>query len=163
MARRTSSWRVVTCRRSQWQLPAVLCGLLGTLAPLGCAGDDDDEQAEDILRPGSTTGGTREPTCEAGDSAGEEEEPVFWKNLSGQTGWFASPVVQDLDGDGREDLVTLTLRFSMFQALKILATKKIGIGIDFPDDGFNCLLNFLLVHRFLRMYGRDRQEYSDYG
>jgi hypothetical protein len=38
---------------------------------------------------------------------------------------------QDLDGDGREDLVTLTLRFSMFQALKILATKKIGIGIDF--------------------------------
>jgi hypothetical protein len=38
---------------------------------------------------------------------------------------------QDLDGDGREDLVTLTLRFSMFQALKILATKKIGIGVDF--------------------------------
>jgi hypothetical protein len=37
----------------------------------------------------------------------------------------------DLDADGREDLVTLTLRFSLFQAVKILTTKKIGIGIDF--------------------------------
>jgi len=37
----------------------------------------------------------------------------------------------DLDADGREDLVTLTLRFSVFQAIKILTTKKIGIGIDF--------------------------------
>jgi hypothetical protein len=37
----------------------------------------------------------------------------------------------DLDGDGREDLITLTLEFSIFQALKVLATKKIGVGIDF--------------------------------
>ena len=38
---------------------------------------------------------------------------------------------QDLDGDGREDLVTVTLDFSLFQAIKILATKRIGIGLDF--------------------------------
>jgi len=37
----------------------------------------------------------------------------------------------DLDGDGREDLVTITLEFSIFQVLKVLATKKIGIGVNF--------------------------------
>jgi hypothetical protein len=38
---------------------------------------------------------------------------------------------RDLDGDGRKDLVTLTLDFSMFQIARALATKKIGIGIVF--------------------------------
>lgn len=49
---------------------------------------------------------------------------------------------QDLDGDGRRDLVTLTLDFSMMQAVRILATRRISIGLDFhvwcqrPDGGF---------------------------
>lgn len=38
---------------------------------------------------------------------------------------------QDLDGDGRLDLVTITLDFSMLQAVRILATHRISIGIDF--------------------------------
>ena len=38
---------------------------------------------------------------------------------------------EDLDGDGREDLVSVTLDFSIFQVVKILATKKISIGLDF--------------------------------
>ena len=38
---------------------------------------------------------------------------------------------QDLDGDGRKDLVTLTLDFSVMQAVKVLATKRISIGLDF--------------------------------
>ena len=37
----------------------------------------------------------------------------------------------DLDGDRRKDLVTITLDFSMFQALRALTEKKIGIGLDF--------------------------------
>ncbi len=37
----------------------------------------------------------------------------------------------DLDGDGRDDLITITLDFSMFQVLKIMATKKIGVRLDF--------------------------------
>jgi hypothetical protein len=37
----------------------------------------------------------------------------------------------DLDADGREDLITVTLEFSIFQVMKILATKKIGIGFNF--------------------------------
>ncbi len=37
----------------------------------------------------------------------------------------------DLDGDRRKDLVTITLDFSMFQALRALTEKKIGIGLEF--------------------------------
>ena len=38
---------------------------------------------------------------------------------------------QDLDGDGRKDLVTLTLDFSLMQAVKVLTTQRISIGLDF--------------------------------
>ena len=38
---------------------------------------------------------------------------------------------QDLDGDGRSDLVTLTLDFSLMQAVRILTTHRITIGMDF--------------------------------
>ncbi|MCP3963455.1 MAG: VCBS repeat-containing protein [bacterium] len=38
---------------------------------------------------------------------------------------------QDLDGDSRQDLVTLTLDFSLMQAVRILATHRISIGLDF--------------------------------
>lgn len=54
---------------------------------------------------GSSGGGTRNPTCTKGSSAGEVQAPVFWKNLDGETSWFASPVVTDLDGDGKNELV----------------------------------------------------------
>lgn len=39
--------------------------------------------------------------------------------------------LQDLDGDGRLDLVTLTLDFSILQAARVLATRRISIGVDF--------------------------------
>ncbi|MBU0754567.1 MAG: VCBS repeat-containing protein, partial [Planctomycetes bacterium] len=35
----------------------------------------------------------------------EIEEPEFVMNLPGQTGWFAPPVVHDLDGDGSNELI----------------------------------------------------------
>ena len=50
--------------------------------------------------------------------------------------------LRDLDGDGRLDLVTVTLDFSIFQVLRVLATKKVSIGVDFhiwsqgPDGRF---------------------------
>jgi hypothetical protein len=37
----------------------------------------------------------------------------------------------DLDSDRRKDLVTVTLDFSMFQALRALTAKKIGVGLEF--------------------------------
>lgn len=38
---------------------------------------------------------------------------------------------QDLNGDGRQDLVLTTLDFSMLQAVKVMAVQRIGIGLDF--------------------------------
>ncbi|MBN2531198.1 MAG: VCBS repeat-containing protein [Deltaproteobacteria bacterium] len=55
---------------------------------------------------GSSTGGEITVACEAGVSAGPVSEPLFWKNVRGQTSWFASPVVFDLDGDGSNELIT---------------------------------------------------------
>ena len=48
----------------------------------------------------------------------------------------------DLDADGRKDLVTVTLDFSVFQLLRVMTAKKIGIGLEFhvlsqkPDGAF---------------------------
>ncbi len=38
---------------------------------------------------------------------------------------------RDLDGDGRKDLVTVTLDFSVFQIVRAVATKKIAVGFTF--------------------------------
>jgi hypothetical protein len=57
-------------------------------------------------------------TLDAGDV--EEADFPFWIQQ-----------FQDLDGDGREDLVTLTLDFSIFQVVRILVTKRISVGVDF--------------------------------
>ena len=37
----------------------------------------------------------------------------------------------DLDADGRKDLVTVTLDFSMFQAVRALTAKKVSVGLEF--------------------------------
>lgn len=54
---------------------------------------------------GNATGGVRNPVCTAGQSAGEVQAPVFRMKLNGQTSWFASPVLADLDGDGKNELI----------------------------------------------------------
>lgn len=54
---------------------------------------------------GSSTGGERNPVCTAGVSDGEVQQPVWVANLSGQTSWFASPVLADLDDDGENELI----------------------------------------------------------
>ena len=49
---------------------------------------------------------------------------------------------RDLNGDGRRDLVTVSLDFSMWQVLRVLTTKKFGMGLEFhvwmqeADGGF---------------------------
>lgn len=80
-----------------------------------------------------------------------EPEPYFELEVTGyamegtpaeELASFWVEPFQDLDGDGLKDLVTLTLDFSVFQAVKILATKRISVGLEFhvyaqqPDGRF---------------------------
>lgn len=39
--------------------------------------------------------------------------------------------VVDLDGDGRRDLITLTLDFSVLQIMRVMTTRRLSIGLDF--------------------------------
>jgi hypothetical protein len=78
-----------------------------------------------------------------GDGLRLESQPYFETEVIGHTldGAFADDAenptpfdfeqFSDLDGDGREDLVTITLDFSLFQAVRIMTTKRISIGVDF--------------------------------
>lgn len=61
---------------------------------------------------------------------------------------------QDLDGDGRLDLVSLTLEFSMMQAVRILTVKSLNLGLDFhlwcqrADGSFHPVSGLDLSGRF---------------
>ena len=66
---------------------------------------------------GSATGGERNPVCVAGTSSGEVTRPQFLMNLQGQTSWYASPVVADLDGDGKNELIAAYYSVSLLSKI----------------------------------------------
>ena len=84
-------------------LPAATIALL----VFGCTGKDGRT---------SSTGGERNVVCEAATSSGEVQAPTFVRNLSGQTSWFAAPLVVDLDGDGANELVAAYYDIYVFDA-----------------------------------------------
>src|SRR5688572_4967011 len=92
---------------SSWPAAALL------LVAAGCG---DDLKPRGPTGPGSTTGGTRNPTCEAGSSAGEVQAPEFVRNLEGQTSWYAAPIVHDLDGDGSRELIAAYYSLFVFDS-----------------------------------------------
>lgn len=103
--------------RPRWLLPAPALAALALAA--GCGGDGG----------GSSTGGTRNPICEKGTSQGEVAAPQFVRHLEGQTSWFASPVVADLDGDGKRELVAAYYSIYVFGSDgELLATADDGEG-----------------------------------
>ena len=74
----------------------------------GCGGSGsgaDSAGGGTTLPSGNATGGVRNPVCAAGRSTSEVQAPVFRMKLNGQTSWFASPVLADLDGDGKNELI----------------------------------------------------------
>ena len=63
--------------------------------------------------------------------------------------------LQDLNGDGRPDLVTVTADLSLFQALKAVSVQRLSVGLDFhvwcqkPDGSFQTVRGLDLSGRLL--------------
>lgn len=50
--------------------------------------------------------GQRDPACQAAGGNAAVAKPVLVRNIAtGETGWFSSPAVVDLDGDGHREIV----------------------------------------------------------
>jgi hypothetical protein len=84
----------------------VIFSLLVCVMLFGCSNDDSSSNTSNSGNTsGSSTGGQTNPVCTVGTGSGEVQAPLFVRNLKGQTGWFASPVVTDLDNDGANELI----------------------------------------------------------
>ena len=112
-------------------LLVVLAGLAGCnnteilLPDTGTNGGDTDTSDD----PGADTdsGEVLTPVCECGTSPGPVQAPVHLMTLAGQTSWFASPLVYDLDGDGANELIAAYYAIYVFDSS--------GNLLDRADDG----------------------------
>jgi len=77
---------------------------------------------------GSSTGGATNPVCVAGTSAGAVQRPQFVRNIPGQTGWFASPVVVDLNHDGHKKLIAGYYSLFVYDSAGVLLSQADGNG-----------------------------------
>ncbi len=109
---------------SQYIRIAVWCCLIG------CGGGNDggSDWGSGLSHDGSSTGGQTNPVCTAGVSQGEVQRPEFVRNLRGQTSWFASPLVADLDGDGSLELILAYYDLYVFRADGTLLAQEEGNG-----------------------------------
>lgn len=111
---------------SRWLVGILALGMVALGPWTGCGSDDGDGAGTGggsgggsagsggsggLGGSGGTSGGAGAsggpvtPTCTPGTSTGPVQAPTHWKKLKGQTSWFASPVIQDLDGDGSNELI----------------------------------------------------------
>ncbi|MGD8257441.1 MAG: FG-GAP-like repeat-containing protein [Desulfobacterales bacterium] len=107
-------------------------------------GSSDSSAPPDSPSIGSATGGERNPVCAAGESSGEVERPQFVMNLPGQTSWYASPVIVDLDDDGRKELIAAYYSVYVYDSDGTLLDKVDGgngriyaphVVVDLEGDG----------------------------
>ena len=106
-------------------------------------------QANDNLSTGSATGGERNPVCAAAGSTGGVQRPQFVMNLSGQTSWYASPLIVDLDDDGRNELIAAYYSVFVYDSDGTLLDRVDGgsgriyaphIVVDLEGDGITELI-----------------------
>ena len=65
------------------------------------------------------------------DEPYEQFEAIGYSFDEGDSEFRLPAGFKDLNGDGRKDLISITLEFSLLKALSILATQRISIGLDF--------------------------------
>ena len=97
------------------------------LMACGGSGTGGSEPAQQVTID-STTGGETNPVCLEGSSSGPVAAPVFVRNIRGQTGWFASPLAVDLDGDGRREIIAAYYTLYVYDASGNLLDSAAGNG-----------------------------------
>ncbi|OQX72707.1 MAG: hypothetical protein B6D59_07780 [Campylobacteraceae bacterium 4484_4] len=123
----------------------LLTSLFFSLLIAGCGGGSGPS-ASHFTPPqgGNSTGGERNPVCKAGTSRGEVAQPIFWKHLNGETSWFASPIITDLDHDGHNELIAAYYSLFVYDHNANLLDKAEGgsgriyaphIVVDLEGDG----------------------------
>ncbi len=107
-------------------------------------GSTDAPQISAPVTISSTTGGETNPICSSAEAAGAVQAPLFVRNIRGQTGWFASPLVADLDGNGTREIIAAYRTLYIFDASGNLLDSASGNGnriyaphtvIDLDGDG----------------------------
>ena len=110
----------------------------------GSAGGSSSGGGSTPVFGGNATGGDRNPVCAAGTSTGEVARPQFRMNLQGQTSWYASPVVADLNGDGQHQLIAAYYSLYVFGSDGTLLDRADGgsgriyaphVVVDLEGDG----------------------------
>jgi hypothetical protein len=116
-------------------IPWIAVALLSLLLACGGGGgsssdssSSDSDGSDGNNSGGSSTGGLTNPVCTAGQSSGPVQAPEFVRNLNGQTSWFASPVVVDLDADGDNELVAAYYHTYVFDDQGNLLDSAAGNG-----------------------------------
>lgn len=92
-----------------------LCMLFFIITVSGCNGEGEATPSPDVPTP-SFSGGETNPVCVAGSSGGDVQHPEFVRNISGQTGWYASPVVVDLNNDHAKEVVAAYYTLYVYDA-----------------------------------------------
>ena len=117
---------------SRWALPIGGLLALGAGAFIACGGGDGDGAAGGSSSgdDGSSGNGGRDggvvledgavvetPTCKSEGATAGMQKPTFVRNVkTGETGWYASPAVVDLDGDGKNEIVAALYSTFVFDA-----------------------------------------------
>lgn len=123
--------------------------LLIPLVFLACSSSDSSDAPADAA-PGESSvfpdgGVTPTASCKAAGGSGGVQAPKHVRNIkTGETAWFASPAIVDLDGDGKKEIVaphysTLVFDASGKQLAKATATKgrvyAPAVVADLDKDG----------------------------
>jgi len=105
------------------------CGGSGDGGEASEAGDTayDGDWGSNAEGPADDTGDPPLPACMAGPSPGDLQAPTFVQNVPGETSWFASPIVVDLDGDGARELVAAYYSVFVYDAALALVAQD-GTG-----------------------------------
>ncbi len=110
-------------RASLWALPIAGFVMMGGGAFAACGGSSGDPGASG--GGGGTDGGTvledgavaETPACKSENGTAAVQMPTFVRNVkTGETGWFASPAVVDLDKNGTMEIVAALYSTFVFDA-----------------------------------------------